>query len=140
MREQQLKNIEIGFAEVIKGLESKRDLLKEEFLAKYEAEATRFDEKMGTLDVYGGEIANIESIYEDLSKFIERSSDAKVLTKITEVSEFIQKSIENLEQIGKAKGFDKVDTQIEPGLTPLSLNVEKVMSIIGKFNMLPPQA
>ena len=51
MREQQLKNIEIGFAEVIKGLESKRDLLKEEFLAKYEAEATRFDEKMGTLDV-----------------------------------------------------------------------------------------
>ena len=109
-------------------------------MAKYEAEATRFDEKMGTLDVYGGEIANIESIYEDLSKFIERSSDAKVLTKITEVSEFIQKSIENLEAIGKAKGFDKVDTQIEPSLTPLSLNVEKVMSIIGKFNMLPPQA
>ena len=114
--------------------------MKEEFLAKYEAEAKRFDEKMGILDEYGGDISNIESIYDDLSKFIERSSDAKVLTKITEVSEFIQKSIENLEQIGKAKGFDKVDTQIEPSLTPLSLNVEKVMSIIGKFNMLPPQA
>ena len=52
---------------------------------------------MGTLEVYTGDIANIESIYDDLSKFIERSSDAKVLTKITEVSEFIQKSIENLE-------------------------------------------
>ena len=65
---------------------------------------------MGTLEVYSGDIANIESIYEDLSKFIDRSSDAKVLTKITEVSEFIQKSIENLESIGKAKGFDKADT------------------------------
>lgn len=140
MREQQMKNIDIGFAEVIKGLEAKRDLLKEEFQTKYDAESSRFEEKMGTLEVYSGDIANIESIYDDLSKFIERSSDAKMLTKITEVSEFIQKSIENLEQIGKAKGFDKADTQIEPGLTPLSLNVEKVMSIIAKFNMLPPQA
>ena len=65
---------------------------------------------MGALEVYSGDISNIESIYEDLSKFIERSGDAKVLTKITEVSEFIQKSIENLEMIGKAKGFDKADT------------------------------
>ena len=65
---------------------------------------------MGTLEVYSGDISNIESIYEDLSKFIDRSSDAKVLTKITEVSEFIQKSIESLESIGKAKGFDKADT------------------------------
>ena len=138
MREQQMKNIDIGFAEVIKGLEAKRDLLKEEFQTKYEAESSRFEEKMGTLEVYNGDIENIESIYDDLSKFIERSSDAKMLTKITEVSEFIQKSIENLEQIGKAKGFDKADTQIEPSLTPLSLNVEKVMSIIAKFNMLPP--
>ena len=110
MREQQMKNIDIGFAEVIKGLEAKRDLLKEEFQTKYDAESSRFEEKMGTLEVYSGDIANIESIYDDLSKFIERSSDAKMLTKITEVSEFIQKSIENLEQIGKAKGFDKADT------------------------------
>ena len=65
---------------------------------------------MGTLEVYSGDISNIEGIYEDLSKFIDRSSDAKVLTKITEVSEFIQKSIESLESIGKAKGFDKADT------------------------------
>ena len=65
---------------------------------------------MGTLEVFNNDIGNIESIYDDLSKFIDRSSDAKVLTKITEVSEFIQKSIENLEQIGKAKGFDKADT------------------------------
>ena len=138
LKEQQLKNIDIGFAEVIKGLEKKRDTLKADFTAKYETEEVKYDEKMGTLEVFNNDIGNIESIYDDLSKFIERSSDAKVLTKITEVSEFIQKSIENLEQIGKAKGFDKADTQIDSSLTPLSLNVEKVISIIAKFNMLPP--
>ena len=98
----------------------------------------KYDGKNETLDVYTNDIGNIESIYDDLSKFIERSGDAKVLTKITEVSEFIQKSVENLEQIAKAKGFDKADTQIDSSLTPLSLNVEKVISIIAKFNMLPP--
>jgi len=41
-----------------------------------------------------------------LQRFIERGSDAKILTKITDISEFIQKSIENLEHISKAKGFD----------------------------------
>ena len=93
---------------------------------------------MATLDVFQNDIGNIESIYDDLSKFIERSSDAKVLTRITEISEFIQKSVENLELIAKAKGFDKEDTKIDSSLTPLSLNVEKVISIIAKFNMLPP--
>ena len=58
--------------------------------------------------------------------------------KINEVSEFIQKSAENLELIAKAKGFDKADTALDASLTPLSLNVEKVISIIAKFNMLPP--
>lgn len=138
LKEQQLQNIDIGFAEVIKGLEKKRDVLKADFNAKYESEEMKYDGKNETLDVYTNDIGNIESIYDDLSKFIERSGDAKVLTKITEVSEFIQKSVENLEQIAKAKGFDKADTQIDSSLTPLSLNVEKVISIIAKFNMLPP--
>ena len=138
LKKQQMQNIEIGFAEVIKGLEKKRDLLKSDFTGKYEIEEAKYDEKMGTLEVFSNDIGNIESIYDDLSKFIDRSSDAKVLTKISEVSEFIQKSVENLEQIAKAKGFDKADTQIDSSLTPLSLNVEKVISIVSRFNMLPP--
>ena len=43
-----------------------------------------------------------------------------------------------METIAKAKGFDKADTQLDASMTPLSLNVEKVISIIAKFNMLPP--
>ena len=138
LKERQLQNIDIGFAEVIKGLEDRRDVLKKDFIAKYETEEQKFDGKLETLSVYNNDVENIQSIYDDLEKFVDRSSDAKILMKINEVSEFIQKSAENLETIAKAKGFDKADTQLDASLTPLSLNVEKVIGIITKFNMLPP--
>jgi 5,10-methenyltetrahydromethanopterin hydrogenase len=68
-------------------------------------------------------VSNIEIIYEELLKFIERNSDAKILTKITDISSFISKSIEDLEAIAKKKGFEKSEAVIDPALKPLTLNV-----------------
>lgn len=70
-------------------------------------------------------------------KFIEKNNDAKILTKINDISSFISKSIEDLEKIAKNKGFDKVDTIVDPSLKPLTLNVQKAYEIISKFNMVP---
>ena len=56
-------------------------------------------------------------------KFIEKNNDAKILTKINDISSFISKSIEDLELIAKKKGFDKNETMIDPSLKPLTLNV-----------------
>ena len=53
-------------------------------------------------------------------KFIEKNNDAKILTKINDISSFISKSIEDLEAIAKKKGFDKNETLIDPSLKPLS--------------------
>ena len=86
--------------------------MKEEFAARYDQEESRFNEKMEILEVYNRDQNSIETIYEDLQRFVERSTDAKILTKITDISEFIQKSIANLEHISKAKGFEKADTEI----------------------------
>ena len=44
----------------------------------------------------------------------------------------------NLEHVQKAKGFEKVDTEIDSSLKPLSLHVQKVFDMITKFNMFPP--
>ena len=140
MRQQQLYYIEYGFSEVIKKLEEKRELLKAEFNARYDKEEGRFNEKMEILEVYNRDQISIETIYDDLQRFIDRSNDAKILTKITDISEFIQKSIENLEHISKAKGFEKVDTEVDPAMKPLSLHVQKVFDLITKFNMFPPAA
>ena len=56
-------------------------------------------------------------------KFIDKNNDAKVLTKINDISSFISKSIEDLERIAKSKGLDKSETLIDPTLKPLTLNV-----------------
>lgn len=105
--------IDYGFSEVIKKLEEKREKLKEDFAVRYDQEEARFNEKMEILEVYNRDQNSIDTIYDDLQRFIERSTDAKVLTKITDISEFIQKSIENLDHISKAKGFEKADTEID---------------------------
>ena len=83
------------------------------------------------------EISNIEIIYDELIKFIEKNNDAKILTKITDISSFISKSIEHLERIAKSKGLDKTEALIDPSLKPLTLNVQKAYEIISKFNMVP---
>lgn len=70
-------------------------------------------------------------------KFIEKNNDAKILTKINDISSFISKSIEDLEMIAKKKGFDKTDALIDPSLKPLTLNVQKAYELISKFNMVP---
>ena len=72
-------------------------------------------------------------------KFIEKNNDAKILTKINDISSFISKSIEDLEKIAKNKGFEKSESMIDSSLKPLTLNVQKAFEIISKFNMVPTQ-
>jgi len=50
---------------------------------------------------------------------MDRNDDAKVLTKINDISSFISKSIEDLERITKMKGFEKQDVVIDPQMQPL---------------------
>ena len=75
------------------------------------------------MDQNSDEVASIEVIYGELFKFVERNTDAKILTRINDISQFISRSIEALERIAKCKGFDKNDIGIDPQLKPLNLNV-----------------
>ena len=145
LKDVQLKNIDQGFAILIKRMEDKRDSLKEEFKSKYMTEAMTMHNKISMIDKYMTDIGmhsyliqmlkintyieNIEIVYEELFKFISKNIDAKIWAKINDISSFISKSIDDLEKIAKAKGFDKVDAYIKPDLKPLTLNVEKVYGI-----------
>ena len=132
----QLQNIDQGFAALIKRMEEKRDSLKEEFKTKYVTEASAMINKIHTLDQYNNDINNIEIVYEELSKFIYKNTDAKIWAKINDISSFISKSIEDLEKITSAKVFDKADAFIKSDLKPLTLNIDKAYEIIGKFNLI----
>ena len=59
------------------------------------------------------------------------------MTKINDISDFMNKSIEDLERITHVNGIEKQDFQIGESLTPLRLNVDKVFELITRFNMLP---
>ena len=50
LREQQIKNIDQGFSEVIKKLEEKREQLKSDFNLRYDTEAAKFTFKLDILD------------------------------------------------------------------------------------------
>ena len=136
LNEQQARNIDKGFNELIQKLQERRDELKQAFAEKYIAEENKVLGKNQILDQNTDEIASIEVIYGELFKFIEKNSDAKILTRINDISQFISRSIEALERIAKCKGFDKNDVGIDPGLKPLNLNVQKAFDLISKFSMV----
>ena len=81
--------------------------------------------KMHYLDQYNNDITNIEIVYEELSKFINKNIDAKICAKINDISSFISKSIEDLERIAKSKGFDKNEAYIKPELNEDTVLVVK---------------
>lgn len=87
LKEIQLKNIDQGFAALIKRMEDKRDALKEEFKAKYVTESTIMVNKIHILDQFNSDITNIEIVYEELSKFINKNIDAKVCAKINDIGQ-----------------------------------------------------
>ena len=142
LSDQQARNIDKGFNELILKLQERRDELKHAFAEKYIAVVNKVLGKNQVLDQNSDEIASIEVIYGELFKFIERNSDAKILTRINDISNFISRSIEALERIAKSKGFDKNEVGIDPSLKPLNLNVQKAFDLISKFSMVaqPKQA
>lgn len=136
LNDTQARNIEKGFNELIAKLQERRDELKAAFEEKYILEENKVLSKNQILDQNTDEIASIEVIYGELFKFIENNTDAKVLTRINDISQFISRSIEALERIAKCRGFDKNDVGIDPALKPLNLNVQKAFDLISKFSMV----
>ena len=107
LKQQQIENVDKGFDEIIKKMQDKRELLKKDFEERYSSTDAVYLEKENTLVQNASEVTNIESIYDELRSFIERNSDAKVLSKISDISSFMNKSIEDLERITKMRGFEK---------------------------------
>lgn len=67
----------------------------------------KFLQKQEIINANSVEIVNIDLIYKELQGFIERNSDEKILTKINDISDFMNKSIEDLEKITRIKTLDR---------------------------------
>ena len=80
-------------------LEEKREQLKVAFTKDYATERLRFEDKSGHLDHNCDQISQINMIFQELACFVEQSDDGKVLSKINDITDFINKSVEDLESI-----------------------------------------
>ena len=103
--------------------------MKRDFDLKYQDETDRLDECTQVFQLNKQEISKIDNIYKELSVFLEKNSDAKILTKINDISGFMNKSIEDLERITRDKASIE-DIHLSESLAPLTLNIEKVFYII----------
>ena len=96
MKQQQRKNIELGFGELIKRLETRREELILDFSKRYEEEDLRIKKKREILSKNKEDIENVKNIYDEIEQYIGSNSDAAVLSKIQDITNFVSKSIENL--------------------------------------------
>jgi len=86
---------------VIGKLEEKREQLKDTFTKDYRSEKQKFEDEYSHLNHNCDQISQISIVFQELSSFVEQSDDGKVLSKINDITDFINKSVEDLEGISK---------------------------------------
>ena len=101
LKQQQLKNIDKGFADLYRKLDEKKMELKQEFDKKFRSEEQRLLTKMSMIASNFEEITNIQRIFDELLTFIDNNNDAKILQKATDMTTFMHKSFTDLDVITK---------------------------------------
>lgn len=138
LKQQQLKNIDKGFADLYRKLDEKKLELKGEFEKKFRTEEQRLLTKMSMIASNFEEITNIQRIFDELLTFIDNNADAKILQKATDMTTFMHKSFTDLDIITKNQISQKSEIYIQPTFRPLTLNVRRAIEIVNKFQMVPP--
>lgn len=70
---------------------------------------------------------------------MDKNPKERVLTKINDISDFVQKSQEDLESIKILDCTQLPELQINPQLVVVGLNADKIYQIIKKFTIRPPK-
>lgn len=138
LMDQQVKNINQGFNDLIRKLEEKKHEIILEFEKKFKKEEQKFISKQNQIRQDTEEIASIELILKELKQFTETNNDAQILQKIHDVTTFLHKSFTDLDIITKKQISQKSEIFIDPNFKPLSLNVKKALDIVKKFEMVLP--
>ena len=138
LMDQQVKNINQGFNDLIRKLEEKKHEIILEFEKKFKKEEQKFISKQNQIRQDTEEIASIELILKELKQFTETNNDAQILQKIHDITTFLHKSFTDLDIITKKQISQKSEIFIDPNFKPLSLNVKKALDIVKKFEMVLP--
>ena len=81
----------------------------------------------------------MDLIQKELCAFMDKNAKERVLTKINDISDVVQKSNEDLEIIKGLNCSEMPELQISPQLVVVGLNADKIYQIIKKFTIRPPK-
>ncbi len=80
----------------------------------------------------------IEKVFVELIEFIDGSSEAQLLVKVSDISEFIKRSFDKLEKMATSGITLKKDIYISDKLRPYIVDTKKSLTFVNSFEMVPP--
>lgn len=73
----------------------------------------------------------------ELIEFVDSSSDAQILIKVSDITQYLHKSFTELETITKNQMEEKNDIYIQPAFRPMNIDMTKIMEVVKKVEMIP---
>ena len=104
----------------------------------YKMEDQKFVGLQNTFEDYLHETSLIEKVFVELIEFIDGSSEAQLLVKVSDVSEFIKRSFDKLEKMANSGITLKKEIYISDKLRPYIVDTKKSVSLVNTFEMVPP--
>ena len=104
----------------------------------YKLEDQKFVGLQNTFEDYIHETSLIEKVFVELIEFIDGSSEAQLLVKVSDISEFIKRSFDKLEKMANSGITMKKEIYISDKLRPFIVDTKKSLSLVNQFEMVPP--
>ena len=128
---------------MIEKLEQRKENLSKAFSAVYNVEIGRFEELKVQNRSDFEKIPKMDLVWKELSAFMDKNPQERVINKINDISDFVSHSNEELEQIKNynqnANNPDRDSLKVNSALKVIALNVDKMISIVNKFSVKPPK-
>ncbi len=84
------------------------------------------------------ETSLIEKVFVELIEFVDGSTEAQLLVKVGDISEFIKRSFNKLEKMATSGITMKKEIYISDKLRPFIVDTKKSLSLVNQFEMVPP--
>lgn len=107
---------------------------------------SKFEEIRNQNNSDSEKIHKMELVCHELSTFMDKNPQERVINKINDISDFVTQSQEELESI---KNYNEntlnvnvpesTELRVNPNLKIVGLNIDKMIQIVSKFSIRPPK-
>ena len=123
-----------SFDEIFKKIEEKKNAIIAEFEVKYEHETKRFDKIQKVIDKNKKEIDALIGIIDEVIWNFDNDSDAKILKKVKEYTDFLQRSGLDIKRLHKNELTLKTELAIDPAMKPTQININDFIRLLNEID------